>query len=282
MPENELFTPGHTACAGCGAAIALRMVMKALGPDTIIVNATGCSEIFTSKYPQSAWRVPYIHCLFENAAPVAAGVAKALEVSGNDHTKVVVIAGDGATYDIGFGCLSGALERNDNMLYICYDNEAYMNTGVQRSGATPFGTNTTTSQVGSKIHGKTEWKKPILDIVAAHHIPYAASTTIAYFADLDRKVKKAAGMKGARFINIHAPCVPGWGYDSALSVKLSRLAVETGMWKMCEIENGKETISVPPKMTPVVEYFKLQKRFKHLTPGEIEAIQKKIDAVWGK
>jgi len=280
--KEELFVSGHTACAGCGAAIAIREVMKALGPDCIIVNATGCSEIFTSKYPESAWNVPYIHANFENAAPVAAGIAKALEVKGNDHTVVACIAGDGATYDIGWGPLSGSLERNDNVLYICYDNEAYSNTGVQRSGATPFGAWTTTSQVGNKIKGKTEWKKPIADIVAAHSIPYVGVSSMAYPFDVEMKVKKAAGMKGARFILIHSTCTTGWRHKPELTVKIARLAVETGLWKVYEIEDGKEKVNIQPKFTPVEEYFKLQGRFKHLTGNDIAFIQKRINEEWGK
>lgn len=647
--KEPLFVSGHTACAGCGGAIAIRQIMKALGSDCIIVNPTSCAEIFSSKYPDSAWNVPYIHVNFENAASVAAGIAKALEVKGNDHTVVACIAGDGSSYDIGFGAVSGALERNDNILYICYDNEAYMNclstsslimtenglkkitevkegdkiyafdqrahkpvlkkctgvfnngkreifeletlhhsiratsnhpflvlkrngrgrqngfiwktlgeikqndeivvlkkldmsesyqfppikktkvgdykvthvnevkiplhstpdlmkylgiyvgdgwirekrgevgfalpngtrgrkaliklhsavfgpkiksdemyvyvnsvnlarfidslgfgkgaknktipswvfalpknekeafikglmlsdgykinnssryvsassellrrlrlllqtmgyrvgkihwqekkkgakcvkrkllkdaiygyicfskrrkwntkeyhsqykyqnflignenfemekvkkmrsvgkgptldlrvkdehnfisdgivvhnTGIQRSGATPFGAWTTTSQVGKKIKGKMEWKKPLGDIVAAHSIPYMGVTSIAYPADVEMKVKKAAGMKGARFILIHSPCTTGWRYKPELTVKIARLAVETGLWKMYEVEDGKEKVSMQPKFTPVEEYLKLQKRFKHLTDETIAFIQKKVNDAWHK
>lgn len=621
--KEELFASGHTACAGCGAAIAMREIMKALGPDSIIVNSTGCVEIFTSKYPESAWNIPYIHANFENAAPVAAGIAKALEVKGNDHTVVTCIAGDGAcyspdtkvltdkgfvwvadikrddriwsvdpttrelelvpinklhsyyyegkmvraktryldflvtpnhsipiasrytdklkiikaqellkryktllprsfkwsgkqqayfyipqveqkthksryskfkmsdwlelvgwyvtegccyksrcgylvriyqsnkknrkrifqlvkrmgihtfecnrsvdfsskqlysyfksncgayfyekripleflscppyllkrlydaliegdgcrvkpgkgrtqqretfitkseflkanfvelclklgacchvaydangtarigvekkhvknelyptrifsggkpqvfeedysgmvycpelpknhtliierngkislsgnSYDIGFGELSGSLERNDNILFICYDTEAYSNTGVQRSGATPFGAWTTTSQVGTKFKGKPEWKKPIVDIVAAHGIPYVAVSSIAYPRDVEMKVKKAAAMKGARFMLIQAPCTTGWRYKPELTIKVAKLAVETGLWKVFEIENGKETVNVEPNFTPIEEYTKLQGRFKHLTKDDIAFMQKKINEKWGR
>ena len=280
--ENDKFCSGHTACAGCGAAIVMRTVMRALGEDVIIVNATSCVEIFSSNYPVSAWKVPYVHCLFENAASVATGIAKALEVQGNDHTKVVVIGGDGSTYDIGFGALSGMLERNDNVLYICYDNEAYMNTGIQRSGSTPFKAWTTTSQVGSKIKGKQEWKKPIVNIIAAHNIPYVATSTVTHWADLEKKVKKAKDIKGARFINIFSPCVPGWKYDPALTVELGRLVVDTGLWEMLEFENGVETVNMQPKFTPVEEFFKLQGRFKHLTDSDVKEIQGIVNKQWGK
>jgi len=282
--EDWLLAQGHTACAGCGSAIAIKLALDALGKDIMVVNATGCSEIYTTPYPRSAFRVPYIHSLFENVPAVASGIAKALEVQGNDHTKVVCIAGDGSTYDIGFGSLSGMFERNDNVLYICYDNEAYMNTGVQRSSATPLLANTTTSQVGKKIHGKEQIKKPIVDIAAAHRIPYAASTSIGYHADLQRKVKKAAQIKGARFINIHQPCTLGWRYESQLTVQIARMAVECGLWKMYEVEDfGKKvTVNMQPKFTPVAEYLKLQRRFRHLTDTEIQEIQKRVNEEWSK
>jgi len=277
MTEN-LFTQGHTACAGCGMAIVVRHILDVMGKDTIVVNATGCLEIVSSAYPRSAWEVPYIHCLFENAASVASGVVHCLRAKGNDHTKVLVIGGDGASYDIGFGILSGALERNEDILYICYDNEAYMNTGVQRSGATPYLASTTTSPAGTKRHGKQQFKKPLVEIAAAHKIPYAASASVGYLQDMKNKVQKAKDMKGARFITIFSPCVPGWGYDSSKTIEIAKLAVDTGMWKLFEIENGvrKDTFK-PAKLKPVSEYLKMQKRFKHLTKEEIAKIQRMID-----
>ena len=280
--EDDVLVSGHTACAGCGAAINIRTVMRAIGKDSIVINATGCAEIFTSCYPMSAWKVPYIHVTFENAAAVATGVSKALEVNGNNHTKVVVIAGDGASYDIGMGILSGMLERNDNVLYFCYDNEAYMNTGIQRSGATPYKAWTTTSQVGSKIRGKQEQKKDLLSIARAHNIPYIASASPGYIVDLENKVKKAMKIKGAKLITAISPCVPGWKHDSSLGVKLGRLAVDTGLWKLYEVENGKETINIQPKFIPVEEYFKLQGRFKHLTNEDIKEIQGLVNKAWGR
>ncbi len=280
--EDDLFVSGHTACAGCGAAIIIRNVMRVLGKDIIIVNATSCSEIFSSCYPTSAWKVPYVHVTFENAAAVATGIAKSLEAKGNDHTKVVVIAGDGSTYDIGFGIMSGAMERNDDILYICYDNEAYMNTGIQRSGATPYKAWTTTSQVGTVRQGKQENKKNITEIARAHGIPYVATSTAGHLVDLRTKVEKAKNMKGFRFINVHSPCVAGWKYDPSMTIELSKLVVDTGLWKMYEVENGVETVNIQPKFTPVEEYFKHQKRFKHLTPDDIKEIQEKVNKVWGK
>ncbi|MCC7569818.1 pyruvate synthase subunit beta [Candidatus Micrarchaeota archaeon] len=280
--KDDLFVSGHTACAGCGATIIIRNVMRALGDDVIIVNATSCSEIFSSCYPTSAWKVPYIHVTFENAAAVAVGVAKSLEAKGNDHTTVVVIAGDGGTYDIGFGIMSGAMERNENILYVCYDNEAYMNTGIQRSGATPYKAWTTTSQVGKMKQGKQEWKKNITEIAKAHGIPYVATSTSGHLFDLKKKIEKAKKIKGFRFVDVHSPCVPGWKYDPALTVELSKLAVDTGLWKVFEYENGKETITIQPKFIPVEEYFKHQKRFKHLTKEDIEFIQKKVNEDWNR
>ena len=280
--EDDLFVSGHTACAGCGAAINLRTVMRAVGKDCIVVNATGCSEIFTSCYPLSAWKVPYIHVTFENAAAVATGVAKALEAQGNNHTQVVVIAGDGASYDIGVGLLSGMLERNDNILYFCYDNEAYENTGIQRSSATPYKAWTTTSEVGSVIRGKMEPKKDLLGIVRAHNIPYVASASVGYLPDLEMKVRKAMKIKGARFICSISTCVPGWKHEPALAVKLAKLAVDTGIWKLYEVENGKETINTQPPFVPVEEYFKLQGRFRHLTKDDTKEIQDIVNRSWGR
>ncbi|MBI5159604.1 pyruvate synthase subunit beta [Candidatus Micrarchaeota archaeon] len=280
-PDN--FTPGHTACAGCGCAIAMRQIVNALGKDIIIANATGCMEIVSSCYPRSAWSVPYIHVLFENVPAVASGIVNALRAKGNDHTTVVCIGGDGSTYDIGFGSLSGMLERNEDVLYVCYDNEAYMNTGIQRSSSTPLHASTTTSQAGSVVHGKTQWKKPIVEIVAAHRIPYAASTSISFFADVEKKLKKAQAIRGSRFIAIHASCDTGWRHETDLAYDVCKLAVETGMWKLCEYENGEFKMNYKPaKLKPVEEYLKLQGRFKHLTKEEIEEIQKHVEEEWKK
>lgn len=282
--QESLFVAGHTACAGCGAVMAIHQMLRALGKDIIVVNPTGCMEIVASKYPESSWKVPYIHSLFENAAAVASGIAACLRAKGNEHTQVVVFAGDGSTYDIGFGFLSGALERNDDVLHICYTNEAYMNTGVQRSGATPLHAKTTTSQVGSKVKGKEVEMKSIVEIVAAHKIPYAASCSIAFPADFELKLKKASKLKGARFLVVQAPCVPGWGYKENLTVELAKLAVETGAWQLYEIENGKLKINYKPKFKPLIEYLKHQARFKHLLKPEnkflLEELEKSINNRW--
>lgn len=279
--ESHLFAPGHAACPGCGPSICLINAVDALGKDIIVVNATGCMEITSSQFPQSAWRVPYIHSLFENTAAVASGVSRALKAKGNNHTQAVIIAGDGATYDIGFGAISGMLERNEDVLYICYDNELYANTGVQKSGATPLGANTTTTPMGKSHHGKENERKPIVEIAAAHKIPYAASANIAFLADLKMKLKKAMSIRGSKFITVHAPCCLGAGFDGSQTIKIARLAVQTRMWQLFEIENGKYRVNYKPEpAVQVLEYLKAQKRFSHLAPGEIAEIQKKVDANW--
>jgi len=279
----HLYAPGHAGCPGCAPSLTLLTVLDALGKDIIVVNATGCMEINSSQYPNSAWRVPYIHSLFENAPAVASGVSAALRAKGNDHTTVVVIAGDGSTYDIGFGALSGMFERNDDVLYICYDNELYANTGVQKSGATPYGANTNTTQVGSVHKGKEGERKQLVEIAAAHGIPYAAQSNIAFIHDVRAKVKKAQSIRGARIVNIFAPCALGAGFDGSQSIKIARLAAQTRMCPMYEVENGEYKLSVnvaPAQKKPVLDYLSLQKRFKHLTPEDVSSIQQKTDRYW--
>lgn len=279
----HLYAPGHSGCPGCAPSTTMIQIADAMGPDTIIVNATGCMEITATQYPKSSWRLPYIHSLFENAASVATGVVTALRAQGNDHTKVCVVAGDGATYDIGFGALSGMMERGDDVIYCCYDNELYANTGVQRSGATPFGAATTTTQAGKVHHGKEQNKKPIVEIAAAHNIPYAASASIAFLADLKMKLKKAQSIKGPKFITINAPCALGAGFDGGISMKVARLMVQTRLWPLMEIVDGKLTMNFKPNPAkPVEEYLMLQKRFRHLTKDEIAEIQRRTDAQWDK
>ncbi len=276
--EMHLYSPGHSGCPGCGPSNALIQVCDTLGKDIVIVQATGCMEITSSQYPESAWRVPYIHSLFQNAPAVASGVAAALKAKGNDHTKVVVIAGDGATYDIGFGALSGMLERGDNVLYVCYDNQLYANTGVQKSGATPYGAATTTTVVGSVHKGKETERKPIVEIVAAHGISYAASASIAYYADLQMKLRKAREIKGPSFVVVDAPCCLGAGFDGAITMKVAKLAVQSRLWFLYEVENGKYKLNFnPSNPRPVKEYLELQKRFKHLGEEQIEHIQRQAN-----
>ncbi|TRZ48847.1 pyruvate ferredoxin oxidoreductase [bacterium] len=270
-----LFKTGHTACAGCGQSLAARLVIEASGPNTIVVNNTGCLEVFSTKYPESAWGVPWIHSLFENAAAVASGVESALKYLGKkDAINVIAQGGDGGTADIGLQALSGMLERGHDILYVCYDNEAYMNTGVQRSGLTPFDTNTTTSPVGSKSTGNILTKKPMPEIAAAHGIPYVATASVGFPQDVQRKVKKALGIKGPKYIQIHVPCPLGWRHESALTYEVARLAVETGLYPLIEFENGVFTgRKIVPR--PVGEYLKTQGRFKHLlnNPEQLKIMQ---------
>ncbi len=263
------FLPGHRACAGCGQATAVRLVMEVAGPNTIVANATGCLEVFSSPHPESAWGVPWIHSLFENVAAVAAGIEAALKRQGKlEGTNVLAFGGDGATLDIGFGSLSGMMERGHDVLYVCMDNEAYMNTGVQRSGSTPFAAATTTSPAGRRSFGEDRPKKNLPAIAAAHGIPYVATASMSFFADVRRKVKKALGTRGAKYLQIHVPCPPGWGYEERLTMEVGRLAVECGLYPLVEWENGQVTRVRKIKQVPVEEYLKTQRRFRHLFRSE--------------
>ncbi len=278
ISEVELIAPGHRSCAGCGCILSIRHALKALGKNVVVSQATGCMEVTTTPYPETAWRVPWIHVAFENAAAVASGVSRALKARGKNDVKAVAIAGDGGTADIGLQALSGAVERGEDILYICYDNEAYMNTGIQRSGATPFGAWTTTTPIGTKKRGEDRPKKDIPAIIAAHGAPYVATASVAYPLDFIRKVKKAASIKGPTYVHVHAPCVPGWRIESNKTIEVARLAVLTGAWALYEIEGGKLNVTFkPPKRKPVAEYLKTQGRFKHLTDQDIANIQRLVD-----
>ncbi|MEJ1998554.1 MAG: thiamine pyrophosphate-dependent enzyme [Maritimibacter sp.] len=264
QPRFRGLDSGHRACQGCGEALAARLVMESAGPDVMVANATGCLEVFTTPWPQTAWRVPWIHSLFENASAVASGMEAAMKAKGK-NTKVLAFGGDGATYDIGFQTLSGMLERHHNVLYVTYDNEAYMNTGIQRSSSTPHAASTTTSPAGSERMGKRHLKKDLLSIVAAHHIPYAASASVAYPADLQRKVRYAMGVEGPTFLVIHSPCPLGWKFDSKMTVETARRAVECGLFPLVELERGALTNIMPIREPrPVTDYLSLQGRFAHL------------------
>jgi pyruvate ferredoxin oxidoreductase beta subunit len=258
--------PGHRGCAGCCDAMAANFVLEAVGDDAIIINPTGCLEVMTTPYPESAWEVPWIHSLFENSAAVASGVEAALRALGRKgDTKVVAMGGDGATVDIGIRGISGAFERGDDITYVCIDNEAYMNTGVQRSGATPFNASTTTSPPGSQSFGNSRPKKNMPAIIAAHGSPYVATASISYPKDMMRKVRKAADIEGPTYIHTHAPCTTGWRFDTSKTVEIGKLAVETALWPLYEMENGEITsVRKVKKPKPVEEYLKAQGRFKHL------------------
>ncbi len=278
---NSLFKPGHTACAGCGQSMAARLVIDAAGPNTIVINNTGCLEVFSTKYPESAWNVPWIHSLFENASAVASGVEAALVYLGKkETTNVIAQAGDGGTADIGLQALSGMLERGHDVLFVCYDNEAYMNTGVQRSGLTPFNTNTTTSPLGSRSVGNVRPKKPMPEIALAHGIPYVATASVAFVQDIQRKVKKAFSLKGPKYLQIHVPCPLGWRSETSDTLAVAKLAVETGLYPIIEYENGKLISARKFQPKPVVEYLKTQGRFKHLvnSPEQLKIIQQIADS----
>lgn len=281
--RKNYLAPGHNACPGCGVAVGVRLILRSAGEDVIVVSPTGCLETFTSPYGGSAWEVPWVHPLFENAPAVASGIEAALKYKGNHHTHVLVIGGDGATFDIGLGSLSGMLEREHDILYICYDNEAYMNTGIQRSSATPFGAATTTTPLGSCSFGEGHPKKDMLEIAKAHQVKYVASATIAYPQDLMKKVKKGLAVKGPAYIQLATPCNLGWGINPEETVELSRLIVETALFPLVEYENG-ELVKVfkPKTIKPVEEYLKKQRRFAHLFKDEnaevLQEIQKIADA----
>ena len=278
--DEDLMTSGTRTCAGCGAVLAARHLLKATGKDVIVCESTGCMEVTSTQYPTTAWKVPWIHVLFETAASVATGVRAALDAQGNNHTKVIAYGGDGGMVDIGFGAVSGALERNDDIMIITYDNEAYANTGIQRSGATPFGASATTTPAGLYSQGKKQWKKNLPMIAVAHGAKYVATASIGYPQDLQKKIKKAMEVKGARYLHIHCPCPIGWRFDSSLTIQVAKLAVQTGMWVLYEVEDGIFKRSMMPELKPIQEYLKLQGRFSHLKPETIKIIQDHINASW--
>jgi pyruvate ferredoxin oxidoreductase beta subunit len=261
---------GHRACQGCGEALGARYAidaaMRATDNQLVAVNATGCLEVFSTPYPETSWQVPWMHSLFGNAAAVASGVAAAMRVQGRSGVRVVAQGGDGGTTDIGFGCLSGMFERNDDVLYICYDNEAYMNTGVQRSSATPPAARTaTTPAVGPQPGNVAGTGKSVPLIAMAHGIPYVATASVANLRDLEDKVTRAMAIHGARYIHIHVPCPLGWGSAPADTIKVARLAVESGLFPLFEAEYGEVTAATKlRRRVPVDEYLKPQKRFAHL------------------
>ncbi|MDR2459997.1 MAG: pyruvate ferredoxin oxidoreductase [Deltaproteobacteria bacterium] len=281
---------GHRACQGCGEVLALRLLLKALGTDIICVSATGCMEVCTAPFPQSSWRMPWIHVAFENAAAVASGVESASHVlrrkgRGTDkRVPVLAIAGDGGTADIGIQALSGALERyHEDFIYICLDNEAYMNTGIQRSSETPFGASTTTSPYGSKSIGQTTWKKDMPAIAAAHGIPYVATANPAFHLDLMNKIRRAAAIKGPAYLHVYAPCPTGWRLKPELAVEIGKLATNTRIFPLYEVIDGCYVMNRKvdePK--PVEDYFKLQGRFRHLKQENFDYIRERVNAEYDR
>lgn len=276
ISQRPLLAAGHRACAGCGQLIAARHVIEAMGPDTIIANGTGCLEVTTSPYPESSWGVPWIHSLFENAAAISSGIRAALDQKGakGRKTKVLAQGGDGSTFDIGFGLISGMWERDERIVYVCYDNEAYANTGAQASMSTPWATHTSTTPAGSgstiDAIGSHQRKKDMIGIALAHGLGYVAQTTVAYIDDLRAKVAKAAAHEGPSYIQVLVPCVPGWRCAPEDTIALSRLAAQTGLYPVIEFENGilTKAMKVPAKTPKVEEYLKLQGRYSHLFKGE--------------
>ncbi len=288
IKQKTLLSPGHNACAGCGQMIAAKTVADALGPDVIIANATGCLEVTTTPYPTSAWGLPWIHSLFENAAAIASGIKAALKQKKNKTTKVVAQGGDGGTFDIGFGLISGMWERGEDILYICYDNEAYANTGVQASGATPWAASTTTTPAGLgktiDAIGSHLRKKDMIAIALAHGLNYVAQTTAGFPLDITNKVKKALKTKGPSYIQILVPCIPGWKIEPNQTIKVGKLAAQTGLYPLLEYENGllNNVLKTPQPQIKVEEYLKMQGRFAHLFKNkngqeQIKYIQKLAD-----
>jgi pyruvate ferredoxin oxidoreductase beta subunit len=281
--QQEPFKPGHRACQGCAEALAVRLVAKALGQNVIVASATGCMEIISSPLPFTNWGVPWIHVAFENASAVLSGAEggyKALVRKGKLEDKETVflgMGGDGATSDIGLQSLSGALERGHNFVYVCYDNEAYMNTGIQRSSCTPFGASTTTSPAGKSIPGQVTRKKNMPEIAVAHNIPYVATACASYPFDLIQKVQKAAQTPGPAYVHILSVCPTGWRLPSNKAIWIGRLAVETGVFPLYEVVNGAYRITEQvPELKPVEAYLRPQGRFRHLTPELIDQIQKYV------
>jgi pyruvate/2-oxoacid:ferredoxin oxidoreductase beta subunit len=278
VTDREYVYSGHVGCPGCGAAIAMRFLLKALGDRIVMVLPACCWSIIAGAYPQSALKVPVLHSAFETGGAMASGVRAALDMKGDFETTVVTWAGEGGTFDIGFQALSGAVERNENFIYVCYDNEAYMNTGIQRSSSTPYGAWTTTTPGRD---WKKMRKKNIVEALAAHRIPYAATASIAYPEDLLGKARKAKAMKGSRFLHIFSSCPTGWRIPSEMSVKIARMAVQTNIFPLYEVEDGvRYTINFTPKGYLVKEYFRLQGRFQHLSDADLEQIQEMVQEDW--
>ncbi len=270
--------PGHAACAGCGLAIGMKLVLEAMGPRTIAVIVPSCEGAIGGVYPHTAYGVTTIHSAFEIAAPTAAGIANALRIRGITDVQAVAFAGDGGTFDIGLAALSGVAKNNEDILYVCLDNEGYMNTGIQVSSATP-----SYAWTGTTPGGNPRRKKNIMEIMAAHYNPYSATAAIGFPKDLQRKIVKAKGIRGTKFIHMLVPCPTGWRTPSHLSPELSILSVETNIFPLYEIENGRiYTINHEPRSLPVEEYLLKQGRFRHLTKAEIEAIQQEADEGWHK
>ncbi len=289
--ENKL-APGHRACAGCIPVLTFHQVLRSAPGHVVASCATGCIEVVTTIFPYTAWNIPFVHNAFENSAATISGVEaayQALKRKGkiDKEIKFIGFGGDGGTYDIGLQSLSGAMERGHDMLYVCYDNEAYMNTGIQRSSATPFAADTKTAPVGKVQKGKKQYPKKLTEIIIAHDVAYAAQASPSHWRDLNRKVEKALSIVGPAFINVLAPCPPGWRFPTDEGLEMARLAVDTCFWPLYEFENGKRKITYKPKeKLPLSEWTKHQGRFRHLHQEEnkylLEQAQKEVDRRWNE
>ncbi len=290
--KPELFTGGHRLCAGCGAGIIARQVLMACNNPVVVTNATGCLEVSSTIFPYTAWKVPWFHSAFENSAATCSGIEAAYK-SLKRQSKVdkdirfIAFGGDGGTYDIGIQSLSGAMERGHRMLYVCYDNSAYMNTGIQRSSATPLGAHTTTAPTGKVKQGKEQHRKDLTECMVAHNIPYVAQTAVGFWNDLVTKVQKALDTDGPTFINILQPCRLGWGYPPELTIDIGKLAADTCFWPIYEVVNGEYKLTYKPReKKPVIEFLKGQVRFKHLlspeNKGLVDQLQSDVDKKWEK
>jgi pyruvate ferredoxin oxidoreductase beta subunit len=296
LVRNEAGLPplagGHSLCQGCGIPLVVRTVLNTFTTPVVVVNATGCLEVATTRFPTTAWNVPWIHVAFENAAAVAGGVESAQRalrrrhaLAEDEEVAVVVFAGDGGTYDIGLQALSGALERGHKFLFVCYDNEAYMNTGIQRSGATPFGASTTTSPSGLESFGKAQQRKDMTAIAVAHHIPYVAQAAASHWQDLSEKVERAAAADGPAFLNVLTNCPLGWGHEPRLGIQVVDAAVNSCFWPLYEVVDGEYRLTYEPdEYVPIEEWLRPQKRFAHLLRPEsaelVERIQRQVAADW--
>jgi pyruvate ferredoxin oxidoreductase beta subunit len=296
LVRNEAGLPplagGHSLCQGCGVPLVVRTVLNTFTTPVVVVNATGCLEVATTRFPSTAWNVPWIHVAFESAAAVAGGVESAQRalrrrhaLPADEEVAVVVFAGDGGTYDIGLQALSGALERGHRFLFVCYDNEAYMNTGIQRSGATPFGASTTTSPSGLESFGKAQQRKDMTAIAVAHHIPYVGQAAASHWQDLSEKVERAAAADGPAFLNVLTNCPLGWGHEPRVGVQVLDAAVNSCFWPLYEVVDGEYRLTYEPdEFVPIEEWLRPQKRFAHLlrpeSAGLVEKIQRQVAADW--
>lgn len=290
--KQKRFRGGHSLCSGCGIPIVVRTVLNSIETPVVVVNATGCLEVATTRFPNTAWNVPWLHVAFENAAAAASGVESAYralvkkgKLPADEPITFVVFGGDGGTYDIGLQSLSGALERGHHFLYVCYDNEAYMNTGIQRSSATPYGADTTTSPAGKASFGKAQQRKDLTAIAEAHHVEYVGQSAISHWHDLSDKVKRATEVNGPAFLNVLSTCQLGWRHEPKDAVNIARLAVDTLYWPLYEVINGRFRLThIPEKVVPIEEWLRLQGRFKHLFQEEnapaLEVIQKQVFDEW--